>query len=106
MAVAWSASLRSVAEGAQQAHHVVVVRRRRRGAAGDPVEQVDVGAAEQGLESVELGAVKRRERGLGERAEDEVDLLRAAVPGAEQELPAANVRSVHLRFLTASGVET
>ena len=64
----------------------------RRAAAGDPVEQVDVGAVEQGFEPIELGAVETCEEIVGERAEKKVDLLRAAVPGAKQGSPASSIR--------------
>ena len=36
-----------VAEGDEEAGHVVVVFGRRRGAAGDPIEEIGVGAVEQ-----------------------------------------------------------
>src|SRR5262245_36413266 len=91
MGVPWSSSLPMADGGAQQAHHVVVVCRRGPAAPGDPVEQVGVGAVEQGFESVQLGAVQVIKRRLGERAEQKVDLLRAAVPAAEQKPPTADL---------------
>ena len=80
-----------VAEGEQQAGHVVVVFGGRRGAAGDPVEDVGVGAVEQRLVAVELRLVKPGEMRIGKAAEDQVALARAAVPGAEQQPLAANL---------------
>ncbi len=62
----------------------------RRGAAGDPIEDVGVGAVEQRLVTVELRLVKPGEMSIGETAEDQVALARAAVPGAEQQPLAAN----------------
>src|ERR1700693_5742785 len=78
--------------GAQQAHHIVIVLLWRRAAASDPVEQVDVGAVEQGFEPIKLGAVKAREKIVRERAQKKVDLLSAAVPGAKQDSPPSSVR--------------
>ena len=57
-----------------------------------PVKQVGVGAIEQRLESPELIAVQGLEGVLGERAEDEVALLRPAMPASKQEAPAADIR--------------
>src|SRR5205807_1861984 len=58
-------------------------------AADDPIEQVDVAAIEQGFEPIQLIVVKLMKGTIGERADNEVDLLGAAVPRAEQEPPAA-----------------
>ncbi len=69
----------------------MVVRRRRRGAAADPIEQIGVGAFEQRLVAVELSRVETGEMGLGEAAEDQVGLARAAVPGPEQQPLAADI---------------
>jgi hypothetical protein len=78
------------AEAAQQPHQLVIVLRRRRcDTDEDPVEQIDIGAIEQRFEALELRAVQALERRLGERTEDEVDLLRAAMPAAELQPPAA-----------------
>jgi hypothetical protein len=79
------------AEAAQQLHDVVIVLWRRPAAAQDPVEQIGVRAIEQSLEPVELPAVEVREGRFGERAEDEVVLLRPAMPAAEQQAPAADI---------------
>jgi hypothetical protein len=79
------------AEAAQQPHDVMIVLGRRPTAAQDPLEQIGVGAIEQSLEPVELGAVEAHEGRFGERAEDEVVLLRPAMPGAEQQAPAADI---------------
>jgi hypothetical protein len=65
---------------AQHAHHIVVVLRRRRGLAGNPIEQIGVGAIEQGLEPVQLRDAEAAERAIGEVAENQVDFLRAAMP--------------------------
>ena len=63
----------------------------RRGAAGDPIEDVGVGAVEQRLVAVELRLVKPGEMSIGKAAEDQVALARAAVPGTEQQPLAANL---------------
>ncbi len=63
----------------------------RRGAAGDPIEDVGVGAVEEGLVAVELRLVKSGEVSVGEAAEDQVALARAAMPGTEQQPLAANL---------------
>jgi len=57
----------------------------RNGTAGDPVEEVSVGA-------VELALVKAGEMGISKAAEDQVALPRAAMPGTEREPLAADVR--------------
>ena len=80
------------AENAQQLHHVVVMFRRWITDAEYPVKQIGVGAIEQRLESPELTAVQGLEGVLGERAEDEVALLRPAMPAPKQEAPAADIR--------------
>jgi hypothetical protein len=79
------------AEAAQLLHDVMIVLWRRPVAAQDPVEQIGVGAIEQSLESLELVTVEAREGRFGERAEDEVVLLRSAMPGAEQQPPATDI---------------
>jgi len=78
-------------EAAQQLHHVVIMFRRRIADAEYPVKQVGVGAIEQCLEPPELIAVQGLEGVLGERAEDEVALLRPAMPAPKQEAPAADI---------------
>jgi len=80
-----------VAETTQQFHHVVVMFRRRITDAEDPVEQIGVRAIEQRLEPPELIAIQGPEGGLGERAENEVAFLRAAMPAPEQKPSAANI---------------
>ena len=62
----------------------MVVLRRRLGPSRDPVENVGVGAVEKCLVAVELCLVKPRQMRIGEAAEDQVALLRPAVPGTEQ----------------------
>ncbi len=79
-----------IGKGQQEAGHVVVVFGGRRGAAGDPIEDVGVGAVEQRLVAVELGLVKPGQMGVREAAEDQVALSRAAAPGTEQQPLAAN----------------
>ena len=64
----------------------------RRGAAGDPIEDVGIGALEQRLVAIELSLVKPGEMSIGETAEDQIALARPAVPGAEQQPLAANSR--------------
>ena len=70
----------------------MVMLGRRGGAAGDPVEEVSVGAFEQSLVAVELALVKAGEMGISKAAEDQVALPRAAMPGTEREPLAADVR--------------
>ena len=79
------------AEVAQQPHDVMIVLGRRPAATQDPVEQIGVGAIEQSLEPVELVTIEAHEGRFGERAEDEVVLLRPTMPGAEQQAPAADI---------------
>jgi hypothetical protein len=81
----------AVAERKKEAGHVVVMLRRRRNPAGDPVENVGVGAVEQGLVVVELTVVKHGQMRIGKAAEDQVALPRPAVPGTEQQPLAANL---------------
>lgn len=78
-------------ERQKEPHHVVVVLGRRAGAAGDPIEDVGIGAVEEGLVAVELSLVEHREMRVGEAAKDQIALAGAAVPGAEQQPLAANV---------------
>jgi hypothetical protein len=80
------------AETAQQLHHVMIMFRRRIADAEYPVKQVGVGAIEQRLKSPELTAVQGLEGVLSERAEDEVALLRPAMPAPKQEAPPADIR--------------
>src|SRR3977135_2544480 len=82
------------AEVAQPAHHVVVVLRWWRKAGEDPVEQIGIGAIKQSFELVELGAVQAGEGHLREWTENEVALLRPAVPAPEQEPPAPEIEIV------------
>jgi hypothetical protein len=79
------------AEIAEQAHHVVVVSWRRWATSDDPVEQIGIGAIEQSFEPVELRAVEAGKVCLGKRAENEIALLRPAMPKPEQELIAAHI---------------
>ena len=55
----------------------------RLGSARDPIEDVGVGAVEQCLIAIELAIVESGEMRIGEAAEDQVALLRSAVPGTE-----------------------
>jgi hypothetical protein len=61
----------------------VVVFGREGDTAGDPIENVDIGTVEQGLEAIELRLVKLGEVLIGEAPEDQVGLARAAMPGSE-----------------------
>ena len=70
----------------------MVVRGRRDRAAGDPIEDVGVGAVEQRLEKVELRLVESGEMGIGETAEDKIALPRPTMPGTEQKPLGADVR--------------
>src|SRR5882762_5275813 len=69
-----------IAEGEQETGNVMVVFGRWRGAAGDPVEQIGVGAFEQRLVAVEPCLIEAGEVGFGKPAEQEVGLARAAMP--------------------------
>jgi hypothetical protein len=82
--------------GARQTHHIVIVLSGRRVAAGDPVEQLDVVAVEQGFEPIKLGAVETREEVVRERAKKKVDLLSAAAPRAKLDSPASSIRAAHV----------
>jgi hypothetical protein len=75
----------------QQTHHVVVVLFGCIEAANDPIKQVRIGALEQSLETVELRAVEICEMDIGKSAENEIALLRPAMPAAEQQSPAPDV---------------
>ena len=70
----------------------MVMLRRRGCATGDPIEEIGVGAFEQRLVAVELAVVELGEVGIGKAAKDEVALPRPAMPGAEREPLAADVR--------------
>ena len=70
----------------------MVMLGRRDGTAGDPVEEVGIGAFEQHLVAVELILVEAGEVGIGKAPEDQVALPRAAMPGTEREPLAAGVR--------------
>ena len=78
------------ARRAQQVHQIVVVCRRRSSAAGDPIEQIGVGAIEKGFELIELHGAKPVDAAIRKRAEDQVDLLSAAVPAAKQKALSAD----------------
>ena len=69
----------------------MVVFGRRGRAAGDPVEDVRVGAIEQGLVAVELTPVKSGEVRIGKAAENQIALARPAMPGSKQQALAANL---------------
>jgi hypothetical protein len=79
------------AETTQQAHHIVIMFWRRHAAAENPIEQIGVGAIEQRFEPVELGPVQALEGLLGKRTENEITLLRPAMPAAEQQPPTADI---------------
>jgi hypothetical protein len=61
----------------------VIVLRWRRAPADDPVEQLGIGAIKESFELVELGSVETRNAQLGESAENEIALLRPAMPRPE-----------------------
>jgi len=58
--------------------------RRRCGPAGDPVEDVGVGAVEQYLVAVELIVVKPGQMRICKAAEDQIALPRPTMPGTKQ----------------------
>jgi hypothetical protein len=61
----------------------VIVLRWRRALADDPVEQLGIGAIKESFEPIELGRVETRNAQLGESAENEIALLRPAMPRPE-----------------------
>ena len=65
---------------------------RRCSPAADPIEQIGIGAFEQGLVALELSVVEIGKVRLGETAENEVALPRPAMPGPEQQPLAADLR--------------
>ena len=75
----------------QQTHHVVVVLYGCSEATDYPIKQVRIGALEQSLETVELRAVEICEMDIGKSAENEVALLRPAMPAPEQQPPASDI---------------
>src|SRR5262249_40082314 len=94
----WRALTVRDAEVVHQAHHVMIVLRRRGADSQNPVEQIAVAAIEQSFEPVEFGIVHTRQKCLGERAEQDVVLLGAAMPGAEQQ---PLLTDVHAQFSSA-----
>jgi len=50
------------AERAQQTHHVVIIFWRRRVHAEYPIEQIGIGAIQQGFKAVKLGIVQTLKR--------------------------------------------
>jgi|RhiMethySRZTD1v2_1073278.scaffolds.fasta_scaffold13667_7 hypothetical protein len=86
-------------EPAQQAHHVVIMLRWRRADAEHPVEQVRVGAIEQRFKPIELGIIQALEKPIREHAEDEVALLRPAMPASEHQPPVAGIRIFKLNVI-------
>jgi ATP-dependent DNA helicase RecG len=81
----------AIAEGEKQAENVAVLLGRRRDAAGDPVEEQGVALRQQRLVAVELIAAELVQMPLGERAEQQIGLLGAAMPAAEQQPLAADL---------------
>ncbi len=73
---------------------------RRCCAAGDPVEERGVILFQQRLVAVELGVAHAGEVLLGERAQQQVGLLGAAMPAAEQQALAADIQ----RFAHGGGI--
>jgi hypothetical protein len=61
----------------------VIVLRWRLAPADDPVEQLWIGAIKESFEPVELRSVETRNAQLGESAENEIALLRPAMPRPE-----------------------
>ena len=64
----------------------------QRGAAGDPIEDVGIGAVEQRLVATELRLVKPSQMRIGKAAEDQVAFPRTAMPRTERKPLAAYVR--------------
>jgi len=69
----------------------VVVFGRRNSAVRDPVENIGVRTIEQRLVTIELRFVKAGQMLIGETAEDQIALARAAMPGTKQQPLAANL---------------
>ena len=89
MGAGWG--LDRVPESKKQAGDVVVVFGRRGRSAGDPIEDVGVGAIEQGLKAVELTLIKSGQVRIGKAAENQIALARSAMPGSKQKALAANL---------------
>ncbi len=68
--------------------------RRNRHFAGDPLDDVAVGFAEQGFEEYELPFVERSEFTVCKTADHEVGLAHAAVPGAKTRLALADIEKI------------
>jgi len=71
-------------EGTQQVQHIVVVLRRRHAAVEDPLEEIRVGTVEQRFEAVELAGIEACQAAVGKRPEEQVALLRSAIPALEE----------------------
>jgi hypothetical protein len=70
--------------GTQQVQHIVVVLRWRHTAVEDPLEEIRVGTVEQSFEAVELAGIEDCPAAVGKRPEEQVALLRAAMPALEE----------------------
>ena len=63
-------------------------------AADDPGVKLGIGRFDQAFEVVERRGVKRGDMGVGETADDQVDLAHAAPPGPEQDLAPPLIQSL------------
>src|SRR5438094_910018 len=81
--------LSRISEIAEHAYDVAVMVRRRRRATCNPIEKIPVFGVEQRLIATELRVGKGGKMPLGERPEQQVGLLGAAMPAAKQQALAA-----------------
>src|SRR5439155_1580904 len=95
--IAPQASSRALAgklEFTQPAQERPIVDRRDVSLARDPGKQLAVRNLDEALELGQLGLVKGVDGAVGEAAHDQVHLAHAAMPGAEQKFPAADIEPV------------
>ena len=62
----------------------MVVLRRRHAAVEDPLEKIRVGTVEQRFEAAELVGIEACQAAVGKRPEEQVALLRSAMPALEE----------------------
>jgi len=69
--------------GTQQVQHIMVVLRGGHTASKDPLQEIRVGTIEQRFEAVELARIEACQAVVGKRPEEQVALLRSAMPAPE-----------------------
>jgi hypothetical protein len=70
----------------QQPHDIVILRERHRLLSRDPVENIRVAVGEETLVRCQLPFIKLRQMRFGKATEQQVDLARATVTAAKNEL--------------------